>query len=81
MSGIQHGVLERMRELLLDGLPHSTKELHALCGPSSIDVVRTHISRLRKRLPAGHRIINTVVERKTHYQMVRMLNDPSDGRT
>lgn len=46
----------KMLKVLEDGKPHTQKELHDCCGPSRINMVKFHLSKLRKRLPNDYDI-------------------------
>ena len=64
---------------LSDGMPHSLKELHSCCGPSSASTVYYHLSILRTRLrPNGEDIICEYVmpSRGYAYRHVRLLANP-----
>jgi hypothetical protein len=62
---------ERMLELLRDGQPHTTSELHDLCGPSNSSVVPVHIHTVRKHLLRDVEAVLCVIKnRSVHYQLV-----------
>ena len=68
---------QRMAEILADGLPHTKEELHACCGPSSIEVVYFHINNLKTKLrPQGEDIICEFKFMKYYYRQVRLLASP-----
>lgn len=68
-------------DTLSDGLPHSREELHTLCGPSNPKQVTWHISYLRRHLrPVGQDIVSMTTPSGLHYQLVRSLASPYDGR-
>lgn len=74
----------KIYELLLDGMPHSKKEIREKCCEdemSSLANVRTHISRIRKKIPTGVLIVNEMTNVSClKYRMVRKLNNPYTGR-
>lgn len=69
-----------MLEVLADGMAHTREELHAVCGPSSLNVVKTHVARLRKHLRLqGQDIICELAKRRVCYRHVRLLANPYTG--
>jgi len=74
--GVKEGTIRAaMLEILSDGLPHTKKELHAVCGPSNLENVEVHITIIRKLLsPFGMDVICEYAKRKTWYRQVRRLN-------
>jgi len=84
MSGTKFTPTEKkMLEILSDGRPHRRKELHACCGPSSErGTVYRHVSSIRTKLkPKGENIVCVLLNRSVHYQHVRLLQSPYDGRS
>lgn len=69
-------------DLLADGLPHSRDEIALAIDPgfTSREVVRFHVSRVRRKLrPKGEDIVCCLVHRKICYQHVRLLSNPYNG--
>ena len=70
----------KMLKVLEDGKPHTQKELHDCCGPSRINMVQYHISKLRHRLPMDYDLayLRRRVEEKdvTYYVLVRYPIEP-----
>jgi hypothetical protein len=74
-------IRESMLRLLGDGMAHTREELHALCGPSNMEVINDHISDLRKLLrPKGEDIICVLYKRKIAYRWVRLIGSANNGR-
>ena len=66
-------VREAITKLLSDGKPHFRREIHDLCGPSNIAVIRVHITLIRRTLPEDQLIIAGTTGRGIYYQWVRVL--------
>lgn len=67
-------IREAILELLADGRPHHKKELHALCGPSNLRSLTSHISTLRLILrPRGEDIVCEFANRTIYYRHVRLI--------
>jgi hypothetical protein len=81
MEGVSP-IQQQMLEILSDGLPHLRSELHTCCGPSSEKgTVSWHVHRIRQFLkPKGEAIICVLHHNRIHYQHVRLLYNPYDGR-
>lgn len=70
-------IQQSMLKVLSDGRPHTREELHACCGPSSMETIRFHVYQLRKILnQKGESIVCIVNNRKAYYQHVRLLVSP-----
>jgi len=69
-----------MLKILSDGNPHRREELHACCGPSSLRVVRAHLSVIRKKLTQGQDIVCVLRNRQICYQWVRTVGSANTGR-
>mgnify|MGYP001614664367 CR=1 FL=1 len=67
---------KRMWDLLADGLPHSRWELRESLYDELGDVtnIRTHISKLRHKLPDGEAILCEIYKRTVHYRRVKLLS-------
>ena len=74
---------QRMVEILEDGKRHTREELLESCRDelASMDTLYVHISNIRRKIPAGQDILCVFRERRMHYQWVRLLHSPNDGRT
>lgn len=80
LTHIEHKLVEE----LSDGRPHCQAALVEAIdetGLMSINQLRVYLTGLRKKLPPGELIVNTKINRQTHYQHVRHLASPYDGRT
>jgi hypothetical protein len=77
-------VQRRMMAVLADGLPHTSRELHA-CLEDDLGPLRNiaaHLTAIRKVLrPRGEDILTRLGANGTTYLHVRLLPSPSDGRT
>jgi hypothetical protein len=78
-------IREQIAERLADGLPHKSSELLKLCAPSGPSALHVHIHYLRKRLhPKGLTVVsifyNDAIRKGFHYQQIRLVASPSDGR-
>lgn len=62
--------------LLADGKPHARDEIHMLCCEcAEVDVVRAHISMMRKVLAErGEDVVCITRNRRSFYQHVRLIN-------
>ena len=75
---------KRLADRLSDGRGHGGEVLLPVIGDRKVttrNTLQVHMCNLRKKFPAGQMIVHTTINRKKHYQHVRALASPYDGRS
>lgn len=72
----------KIMDLLGDGERHTRQELRDVIDPYiEFTTVQAHVSNIRKKLPRGYNIVCVMWGGSIHYQYVRHVKNPYDGRS
>jgi DNA-binding CsgD family transcriptional regulator len=79
-SGAFTDTEKRILALLSDGMPHTRDEIRSVLNDNMAtnSCLKSHISHIRDKLPAGQRVICELNGRGIQYRHVRLLLDPAE---